>query len=125
MANIGDVYGKDFQQRACLDKAVHASSIYAQNIAHKQFNFRNNSSEMWDGNNIKPEIIRSLCEQVRSGNKYMELVHIPKTAGLVNMFPYLINGAVEYFLAVDTEHSAQKKTPVYSIYITPSYMSAY
>lgn len=125
MANINDVYGNNFQQKAVIDKALHASGIFAQNIAHKQFNFRNKSEDMWDGNNMKQEIIAALKQQVHAGNSNMELIHISKTSPMINAFPYLVNGAVEYFMAVDTQGSTDGKTQVYSLYITPSCMCAY
>lgn len=125
MAVINEVYGSDFQHKALHDKAMHAANIFAQNIAHKQFNFRNDSSYMWNGNNMKPEVISELKRQSRINNPNIELIHISKTSNKVNSFPYLINGAVEYFIMVDTEHSDKGKTQVYSLYITPNYMSAY
>jgi hypothetical protein len=123
MANINDVYGNNFQQKATLDKALHASGIFAQNIAHKQFNFRNKSPDMWNGNNMKPDVITAMIGQVKTGNPAMELVHIPKTSHMINAFPYLVNGPVEYFLAVDTKSAG--KPQVYSLYITPNCMCAY
>uniref|UniRef100_A0A6C0J6Z1 Uncharacterized protein n=1 Tax=viral metagenome TaxID=1070528 RepID=A0A6C0J6Z1_9ZZZZ len=125
MASIGEVYGSNFQQQASLDKALHASNIFAQNIAHKQFNFRNNSESMWNGNNMKPEIINALKKQVNTNKQSMEVVHISKTSDMINSFPYLINGAVEYFVIIDTEHADKGKTQVYSIYLTPNIMTAY
>lgn len=125
MASIGEVYGSNFQQQASLDKAMHAANIFAQNIAHKQFNFRNNSSDMWNGNNMKPEVIVALKNQSHTNNPNLELVHISKTSDKINAFPYLINGPVEYFVVVDTEHADKGKTQVYSIYITPNLMTAY
>lgn len=125
MASIGEVYGSNFQQQASLDKAMHAANIYAQNIAHKQFKFRNDSSDMWNGNNMKPEVIVALKRQCQVNNPNVELVHISKTSNMINVYPSLINGAVEYFMLVDTEHSDKGKTQVYSLYITPNHMSAY
>jgi len=125
MASIGEVYGTNFQQQASLDKAIHAANIFAQNISHKQFNFRNNSSDMWNGNNMKPKVIEALCKQCTINNPNVELTYISKTSEMINAFPYLINGAVEYFVVTDTEHSGKGKTQVYSIYITPNYMTAY
>lgn len=125
MANIGEVYGNNFQQQATMDKAVYAAKLFASNIAHKQFNFRNDTSDMWNGNNMKPEIITALKQQVCANNPNMQLIHIIKTSNDINMFPYLINGAVEYFVAVDTTTAHEGKTQVYSLYITPQQMEAY
>jgi hypothetical protein len=41
------------------------------------------------------------------------------------MFPYIINGPVEYFVAIDTEGTAKGRTQIYSIYVTPLKMDAY
>ncbi len=125
MANIGEVYGSNFQQKASLDKAMHAANLYAKNISHKQFSFRNDSSDMWIGNNMKPEVIESLKTKVNESNPSMYLVHILKTSNDINMFPYLINGAVEYFLAIDIEHAHEGKTQIYSLNITPNRMEPY
>ena len=123
MASIGEVYGDNFHQKAVYDKAVYAAKLYASNIVHKQFSFRNETADMWNGNNMKPEIINSLSEQVRANNPSFRLVHAPKTSTAVNRFPYLINGPVEYFNVVDL--SVKGKTQIYSIYITPTQMEAF
>jgi hypothetical protein len=122
MASIGEVYGNDFQQKAVHDKAVYVAKLYAANIAHLQFNFRNEGQSMWNGNNMKPEIIQALAQQVQANNPKFRLKHISKTSGDINMFPYLINGAVEYFVVVDMSGN---RTQLYSIYITPNRMEAF
>jgi len=122
MANIGEVYGKNFQQQASHDKAVYVAKLYASNIVHKQFNFPNEGASMWNGNNMKPEIIKALCDQVRTNNDKFRLVHISKTSQDINMFPYLVNGAVEYFVVVEM---VSDKVQLYSIYITPNRMEAF
>lgn len=122
MASINDVYGNDFQERATHDKASYVAKLYAANIVHKQFSFRNEGDTMWVGNNMKPEIISALIDQVKSNNSKFRLHHVNKTTPQVNMFPYLINGAVEYFVVVDMTGN---KTQLYSIYITPKHMEAF
>jgi len=122
MASIGEVYGQDFQQKAVHDKAVYVAKLYASNIVHKVFSFRNDGVAMWNGNNMKPEIIQALAVQVRANNPKFRLQHISKTSADINMFPYLINGAVEYFVVVDM---SGKHTQLYSIYITPNRMEAF
>lgn len=122
MASIGEVYGNDFQQKALYDKAVYIAKLYASNIVHKQFTFRNEGQSMWNGNNMKPEIIQALIQQVQSNNSKFRLKHIGKTSSDINMFPYLINGAVEYFVVVDM---SGEHTQLYSIYITPNRMEAF
>jgi len=122
MASIGEVYGQDFQQKAVHDKAVYVAKLYASNIVHKVFSFRNDGATMWNGNNMKPEIIQALAGQVRTNNPKFRLQHISKTSPDINMFPYLINGAVEYFVVVDM---SGKHTQLYSVYITPNRMEAF
>ena len=125
MASINEVYGNNFKESATLDKASYAAKLYATNIAHKQFNFRNESQEMWNGNNMKPEVIQILTSQPSAINANIRVVHISKTSADLNMFPYLINGPVEYFVVVDTEGTAAGRTQIYSIYVTPMKMEAY
>lgn len=122
MASIGEVYGQNFKQQASHDKAVYVAKLYASNIVHKQFNFSNEGAAMWNGNNMKPEIIKALSEQVRTNDSKFRLVHISKTGPDINMFPYLVNGAVEYFVVVEM---IQDKVQLYSIYITPNRMEAF
>jgi hypothetical protein len=122
MANIGEVYGDDFQHKATYDKAVYVAKLYASNIVHKQFSFRNEGQSMWNRNNMKPEIISALIQQVTANNPKFRLAHVAKTSNEINMFPYLINGAVEYFIVVDM---AGEQTQLYSIYITPLKMEAF
>lgn len=120
MASIGEVYGTDFQDRSVHDKAIYAAKLYASNIAHKQFSFNNDGSAMWKGYNMKPEIIEALVSSIPP---QFRLKHISKTSPDINMFPYLINGAVEYFVLIDM--SAPGKVQLYSIYITPTKMEAF
>ena len=123
MASIGEVFGQNFQSQAVMGKAVYAAKLYASNIVHKQFSFRNESQDMWNGDNMKPELISTLKAQVLANNQMFRLTHVPKTSADINRFPYLINGPVEYFNVIDL--STKGKTLLYSIYITPTQMEAY
>jgi len=123
MASIGEVYGTDFQDRSVHDKAIYAAKLFATNIAHKQFSFNNDGSAMWKGYNMKPEIIEALLGSIPAINPQLRLTHISKTSPDINMFPYLINGAVEYFVLIDM--STSSKVQLYSIYITPTKMEAF
>ena len=120
MANIGDVYGNNFQQQALNDKASYVTKLLANNIAHLQFSFRNENGAIFDGNNIKQPLLHILTDQVRASNPNLRLLHVNKTSSAINRFPYLINGAAEYFNLVDLT-----KGMIYSIYITPDSMEAY
>jgi hypothetical protein len=123
MASLNAVYGDNFQAVAVKDKALYVAKLHATNITHKQFSFRQESLEMWQGNNMKPEIITTIVQMVMSINNGFRLIHIPKTSERINIFPYLIDGPVEYFVVVD--FSISDKTQLYSIYITPQQMEAY
>ena len=122
MASIGEVYGSNFQTDSALEKAKHGSRIFASNIVHKHFSTRHEAPEMWKGNNMKPEAITALVRQVCMNNPQFRAVHVSKVSDKVNMFPYLINGAVEYFVIVEL---TEKQTQMYSIYITPTHMEAF
>jgi hypothetical protein len=125
MASINEVYGNTFKETAILDKATYAAKLFSSNIAHKQFNFRNEAPEMFQANNMKPECIRVLTTHASSINKHIRVIHINKTSNDIHMFPYLINGPVEYFVVVDTEHVSEGKTQIYSVYITNMKMEAF
>jgi hypothetical protein len=125
MASINEVYGNNFKETALMDKATYAAKLFSTNIAHKQFNFRNEAPEMWQGNNMRPEAIGVITSHPTTINPNLKVVHIKKTSPDVNMFPYLINGPVEYFVVVDTEKTTDGKTQIYSVYITNLKMEAY
>ena len=124
MSSINEVYGSSFQENAVKDKAMYAAKLYATNIAHKQFNFRNESPDMWVGHNMRPDVIPAFLSLVPSVNPNMRLIHVPKMdQEKINMFPYLIKGPVEYFILVDM--SPKTKTQLYSLFITPFNMDAF
>jgi hypothetical protein len=123
MASLNAVYGDKYQEQALKDKALYFAKLYATNIVHKQFSFRQEAHEMWQGNNMKSNIITALVGTVPVINNGFRVVHIPKTSNKINMFPYLIDGPVEYFVVVDFTN--QDKTQLYSVYITPQEMNAY
>jgi hypothetical protein len=123
MASINEVYGKQFQEKAVLDKALNAAKLLSSNIAHKQFNFRNESPDMWNGNNMKAEVIQTLVNTPSTMNPNLRVIHIRKTSNEIDMFPYLINGPVEYFVVI--EMSGEAATRIYSIYITSMKMEAF
>lgn len=120
MAAVNEVYGNNFAERAQIDKAQYIAKLCGTNIAHKQFNFRNDNSGMWSGNRIRPEALQALADTVRTVNPNMRLVYVDKTTSAVNRFPYLVNGTVEYFNVVEI---ADRQ--IYSVYITPSQMEVF
>ena len=120
MATINEVYGNDYQQRAGDARILHAVRLYVTNMAHKQFTFRNSAPELFNGGNMHPEVVQLMQAQLKELNPDLVLVHVPKTSEDVNMFPYLINGPVEYFSIVEVS-----KNQTYFLYITPLVMEAY
>jgi len=120
MASVNEVYGNNFAERAQIDKAIYVGKLCGTNIAHKQFNFRNDNSAMWVGGRLRPEALQSLIETVKTVNPNMRLVYADKTTSAINRFPYLINGLVEYFNAIEL-----KEGQIYSLYITASQMEVF
>jgi hypothetical protein len=124
MSSISEVYGNTFQETSIREKGLYAVKLYASNIGHKQFNFRNDTPELWSGNNIKSEFIQAFQSAVRHSNAKMRIVHMNKFNPVeMNVFPYLIKGPVEYFILVDM--TPEHKTQLYSFYITPFNMDAF
>lgn len=122
MASINDVYGKNYQRESVGERVAYAVKLLASNIAHKNFVFNYDSNVAWNGNNMKKEAIDLLMTQVKSINPKFRAVHIPKTSPKINMFKYLINGSVEYFIVTDLSGEEGK---IYSVYITPTKMEPY
>ena len=122
MAEIGEVYGKNYENDAVIGKMKYAAKILASNIAHKNFTFRFDSQSMWNKHNMTEESIKILIKQTQIINPQFRMTHVSKSSDKVNMFPYLINGAVEYFVITDL---SGEKTMLYSIYITPSVMEPF
>ena len=115
MSSVTEVYGNNYNVEACYQRLNYSAKVLASNIAHLNFNLRHDSEYMWNRNNMKPEAIKLLLDKVTNMNPKFTIEHIPKTSKLVNMFPYLINGPVEYFRIVDKERQR-----LYLIYITPT-----
>ena len=118
------VYGADYQDETKKLKNNHVLNVYANNIAHRQFNFKSfDSSDLWDtaSNQLTQQTIDLLIQKIHHVNKDMHLIHINKNSRQLNMLPtIIINTPVEYFMIIDGEfHRA------YFIYITPYEVGAY
>lgn len=120
MASVKEVYGTNYNVEACYQRMNYSAKILASNIANLNFKIRHDSEYMWNSNNMKPDAIKLMTDKVQNINPKFKITHIPKTSQLVNMFPYLINGAVEYFRILDTD-----KNRLYLLYITPFNLEAY
>ena len=124
MSSINEVYGSEYKEEALLEKAVYNMKLYASNIAHKQFSFRNETPDMWQGLNMKKEVASALGTFVRQNNPNMRIIHLNKMNSTdIAMLPYLVKGPVEYFIVVDM--TPTKKTQLYSLYITPTVMEPF
>lgn len=118
MAKITEVYGDDYFRQANDTSIEHMTSLFVSNIVGLNLNFRQDSACLWEGANMKEEAIRNLVKEVPRRNSLMRLTHISKTSGLISkIFPYSINGPVEYFVLVDL---SGEKIQMYSLYITPN-----
>lgn len=117
MAELGEAFGKDYQQKSSSDKVAYAAKVIAANIANKEFVFRSDSQDIWVGNNMLPNAIQIMVDQVRSINSMYRLQYIDKRTEKVNMLPYLVNGAVEYFALIDL---TDVKVKIYTLYVTPT-----
>lgn len=123
MAELDDVYGNNYQTEAKDSRNNYVLNTIANNLAHRQFNFRLfDSAELWDtSHNLLRHAINTIANKVKVITKQMTIIHIDKHSEGMNMFPELvIDSPVEYFLVIDGEfHRA------YFIYITPYEVSAY
>ena len=120
MASVQEVYGKNYNVEACYQRLNYSAKILATNIAELNFKIRHDSDQLWDGNNMKPEAVKLIIDKVQNINPHFVMDHIGKSTQLVNMFPYLIDGAVEYFRIVDL-----LRKRIYLMYITPVNIEPY
>ena len=120
MAEIQEVYGQKYQSDAQVQRMRYSINVLANNLSQLNLTTRFESHSMWNSQNIKPEAIQELIQAVAQRDSKMLLQHIPKTTSQANMFPYLIDGAVEYFRLIDL-----KRSRVYLLYLTPFQMEPY
>lgn len=120
MADVQEVYGVNYNIEACYERLNYSAKILASNLAHHSFNIKHDSGYMWDGNNMRIKAIKLMIDKAQNMNPKLIINHIPKTSQLINMFPYLIDGAVEYFRIID-----KNSNKIYLIYITPFNLQAY
>ena len=120
MAEIQEVYGQQYQTDSQIQRMRYSVNVLANNIGQLNLTTRFESHSMWNSQNLKPEAIQELIQAVAQRDSKMLLQHIPKTTSQANMFPYLIDGAVEYFRLIDL-----KRSRVYLLYLTPFQMEPY
>jgi hypothetical protein len=123
MADLSDVYGTHYQDESVAAKTNYIINTIANNVAHRQFNFKlTDSRELWDHNyNMLPTMIDKLVTKVKAINHQMCLLYIDKQSEKINMLKELVvNSPVEYFWIIDGEFNR-----AYFIYITPYEVTAY
>ena len=118
MARISEAYGDNYFKEADRNSLTHMTSLFVTNLVGRNLNFRQDNSCLWEGANMKKEAVKLLADGVMTRNNLMRLVHISKTSGLISkVFPYSINGPVEYFILIDMTES---EIQLFSLYITPN-----
>jgi len=123
MADLNDVYGQTYQNESKAAKINYIINNMANNIAHRQFNFRiSDTRDLWDPDyNMNKQVMRTLVDKVKGINKMLYLVHIDKQSDGIGMLPELvIDSPVEYFWIIDGEMNR-----AYYIFITPYEVTAY
>lgn len=114
MASIKSVYGSTFHEDSINNHSTNLINLFSTNLANKEFTFSISSCDLWNNNGLSKEIILKLINAVQVKNPSVRLTHISKNSHYINMFPYIIKTAAEYFILTDL---TDRK--FYSIYITP------
>lgn len=120
MSSLKLVYGDTYETDIKKDYELQIIKLFANNIANKEFTLSYNSCKIWERNNLSGEIITKIIEEAQSINPDIRLTHVNKNSKYINMFPCLIEGAVEYFVLTDLKDGV-----MYSIYITPEKMNVF
>jgi len=123
MADLSDVYGTHYQAESATAKTNYIINTIANNVAHRQFNFKlTDSRDLWDHNyDMLHTMIDKLVNKVKAINHQMCLLYIDKQSDKINMLKELVvNSPVEYFWIIDGEFNR-----AYFIYITPYEVTAY
>lgn len=123
MAEIKEVYGQNFCEESQQSKIDYLISQIANNVAHRQFNFRlTDPISLWDNkSSLKPQTIITLSNKVKQINPKMQLRYLNSQSKQINMLPRLVVGApVEYFMLIDQEYGR-----AYFLYLTHNEINAY
>ncbi len=121
MASISEAYGSNYKESSCKEAVMSNARLMANNIINRKLTFRYSNQAMWTGSNMSQNAINSLLSAINSDPK-TRIKHILKTSQDTSMFPYLVNGPVEYFVVIDLKSNPTK---LYSIYITPTLVEAF
>lgn len=117
MASIKSVYGSTFHEDSIKNHSTNLVNLFSTNLSNKEFAFSISSCDLWRNNSLPNEIILNLIMAVQTKNPSVRLTHISKDSNYINMFPYILKSAAEYFILTDL---TDRK--FYSIYITPEKM---
>lgn len=123
MAEISDVYGSDFQNEAKKAKVGHQVNTIANNLAHRQMNFRLfDSLDLWDSSHrIPPTVIQTIIQKIQSINPKLHVIALDKQSEQINLLPSLIiDTPVEYLWMIDAEYHRS-----YFVYLTPYEVNAF
>jgi hypothetical protein len=121
MALIQEVYGANYQESTKSSRVNTIAGVIAGNIVNKNFSVRQDTSALWEGKRMPRENLELLIKLVYKNNSSMRLTHIDPSSKYINVFPYLVSGAVEYFVLTDFSGDGVYQ---FAIYITPTYMEA-
>ena len=121
MASISEAYGSNYKEKSCEEAIMSNARLIANNIINRKFTFCYSNQAMWSGSNMTKSAIDTLVTSINRNQK-TRIKHILKTSEDIAMFPYLVNGPVEYFVIVDLKTNPTK---LYSIYITPTVIEAF
>lgn len=122
MADISDIYGKNYLQEAQQSKTSHLIKMVSNNVSNYEFNKQVNMSHLWNKDDVfDTESKWNIIHNIQQNNKNMIVTQINKQSPDINMLPYFINEPkVEYFRVIDT-----KRSKIILFYITPAGMNVY
>lgn len=122
MADISDIYGKNYLQEAQQSKTSHLIKMISNNVSNYEFNKQVNMSHLWNKDDVfDSESKWSIVQNIQANNKNMVVTQLNKQSPEINMLPYFINEPkVEYFRVID-----MNRGKIILFYITPTGMSVY
>jgi hypothetical protein len=122
MADISDIYGKNYLQEAQQSKTSHLIKMVGNNVSNYEFNKQVNMSHLWNEDGVfETESKWDIIQSIQQNNKNMIVTQINKQSPEINMLPYFINEPkVEYFRVIDMNRSK-----IILFYITPTGMNVY
>lgn len=125
MAELGDVYGANYQQDIKTSRINNQLNIISNNLANRQFTFKlTDSKDLWhnqSNGDLDSVVISQLIQRTMGLNNQLRVFHLRKNTKDTNVLPVLlIDTPVEYFMIIDNEMNR-----CYLIYMTPSQIGAF